>query len=170
MGSFGLCGCVCVCVCTSSTQHNTWLHIDWFLPFFFYSSEWIARLKGGQTKNSINVLSSNLAPEQRGAQAGSKWGDEARAKKVWTAKLQKAEKKGQSKRVYDRRSHRKFSLKAFWDYLNVLVTLSFKNKVHMVTLNISRCPGRAEDGAHSSFHPYLVIVQPRPFASCLRDS
>lgn len=77
--------------------------------FFFYSSEWIARLKGGQTKNSINVLSSNLAPEQRGAQAGSKWGDEARAKKVWTAKLQKAEKKGQSKRVYDKRSHRKFS-------------------------------------------------------------
>lgn len=57
----------CVCVRTSLTQHNTWLHIDWILLLFILRK---VMLKGGQLKNTINVLSSNLLRAEREAQRG----------------------------------------------------------------------------------------------------
>lgn len=127
MGSFGLCGCVCVC--TSSTQHNTWLHIDWFLPFFFLFLRVNSKAKKVGKRKTALMFYHPISLQNR-EEHKQEANEEMRLeqKKYERLSCRRQKRKVSLRGFMTRGATENSLLKAFWDYLNVLVTLSFKKK------------------------------------------
>lgn len=142
---------LCVCVHTSLTQHNTWLRIDWIVLLFIL---WKVMLKGGQLKNNINVLSSNLTTELSRRQRGDEKNMSSRASEGRKERsVQVLRQDGAKANTVDKRNI--LSSKLFWDYLNALVMVSARA---ICFSNILHWQYAVEEDAHLSLHPFLVIL------------